>query len=408
MKVKTEDGKPFEAALVDVGWDRGSISGSILKQQDLTLTIGPFALELHEAGFVAEDGATYITPVGRHPARRPTRSPAGCSSSACAAGSPATPTPPASSSAASAPRSRSRTPSQIEVHGSYRNEVPAGRHAAEGARPRRQDHDLRRQEAVGPVARRLLGPAHSRSPRRGIDYLLFQAVLFGAIPMGPIELRQIEALYADGLHAEAVDASDAAVGQLKYYPWLKKARPTALPEDRGLTAWKPQQDAWAFGAGFGVSFTGCGELMPGDGLRAGLRMADETDGSGLIVVIELKLLGKDKPIAVGVFEYDFRSDALHPAAHRRHQAAGPDRELPASNLKVQLGGTVTIGNKPGLVAVGRLDSQDTWLGGEVRDRAGQPRDAEDPHRGSASSGWSRSTSAAASCSASASRASWGP
>jgi hypothetical protein len=61
VKVKTEDGKPFELALVDVGWDRGSISGSILKQKDLTLTMGPFALELHEAGFVAEDGATYIS-----------------------------------------------------------------------------------------------------------------------------------------------------------------------------------------------------------------------------------------------------------------------------------------------------------------------------------------------------------
>ena len=42
------------------------------------------------------------------------------------------------------------------------------------------------------------------------------------------------------------------MGQLKYYPWLKNARPTSVPEDRGLTAWKPERHAWAFGAGFTV------------------------------------------------------------------------------------------------------------------------------------------------------------
>jgi hypothetical protein len=129
--------------------------------------------------------------------------------------------------------------------------------------------------------------------------MLFQAVLFGAIPMGPIELRQIEALYADDLLPK-LSTDDVAVGQLKYYPWLKKARPTALPEDRGLTAWKPQQDAWAFGAGFGVSFTGCGELCLATAFVLGFDGGDETTASGLIVVIELKLLGKDKPIAIGV------------------------------------------------------------------------------------------------------------
>ena len=61
------------------------------------------------------------------------------------------------------------------------------------------------------------------------------------------------AVFPDEFAGLQVDGNQpAAVGQLKYYPWLKNARPTALPENRGLTAWKPVRDTWAFGAGFGV------------------------------------------------------------------------------------------------------------------------------------------------------------
>src|SRR5690606_7009946 len=34
-------------------------------------------------------------------------------------------------------------------------------------------------------------------------------------------------------------------------------------------------------------------------------------------------------------------------------------------LKVKLGGTITIGNKPGLIAFGRIAQLDTWLGARI-------------------------------------------
>ena len=358
VDVKTEDGKPFELALVDAGWDRGSVSGSILKQQDLNLTIGPFTLELHEAGFVAEDGATYISLSGG--IREKTDPFTGRvffeRLRGRLAGNPDAAGFKLGGFGASL---EVKDTVQIEVHGSYRNEVlPDG--------TRLKEHGLGGKITIF-VAKKQWGLSldvywGQRIPVAApqIDYMLFQAVLFGAIPMGPIELRQIEALYADDLLPK-LSTDDVAVGQLKYYPWLKKARPTALPEDRGLTAWKPQQDAWAFGAGFGVSFTGCGELCLATAFVLGFDGGDETTASGLIVVIELKLLGKDRPIAIGVFEYDFRSDAFVLQLIVDVKLQDLIENFP-SNLKVQIGGTVTIGNKPGLVAVGRIDSQDTWLG----------------------------------------------
>lgn len=361
VKVKTEDGKPFELALVDVGWDRGSISGSIVKQKDLTLTMGPFALELHEAGFVAEDGATYISLSG---GIRQTTDPFTGRVfferlRGRLAGNPDAASFKIGGFGASLEVKNTVT---IEVHGAYRNQV-----LADGTRLK--EFGLGGKITIF-VAKKQWGLSldvywGSRIPVTApqIDYRLFQAVLFGAIPMGPIELRQIEALYADDLQPK-LSPEPAAVGQLKYYPWLKKSRPTALPEDRGLTAWKPVQDTWAFGAGFGVSFTGCGELCLATAFVLGFEGKEETTASGLIVVVELQLLGKDKPIAVGVFEYDFRSDAWIMQLIVDIKLQDLIENFP-SDLKVRIGGTVTIGNKPGLVAVGRIDSQDTWLGAKL-------------------------------------------
>ncbi|WP_293676430.1 hypothetical protein, partial [uncultured Phenylobacterium sp.] len=358
VKVKTEDGKPFELALVDVGWDRGSISGSIVKQKDLTLTMGPFALELHEAGFVAEDGATYITLSGG--IRQKTDPFTGRvffeRLRGRLAGNPDAASFKIGGFGASL---EVKDTVVIEAHGSYRNEV-----LGDGTRLKETGLGGKITIFVGKKQWGLSLDVYwgQRTPVSGepLDYRLFQAVLFGAIPIGPIELRQIEALYGDNLQPK-LSPEPAAVGQLKYYPWLKKARPTALPEDRGLSAWKPVQDTWAFGAGFGVSFTGCGELCLATAFVLGFDGEDEKTASGLIAVIELKLLGKDKPIAVGVFEYDFRTDAFILQLVVDIKLQDLIENFP-DDLKVQIGGTVTIGNTPGLVAVGRIDNQDTWLG----------------------------------------------
>lgn len=358
VQVKTDDGKPFELALVDVGWDRGSISGSILKQQDLTLTMGPFALELHEAGFVAEDGATYISLSGG--IRQSTDPFTGRvffeRLRGRLAGNPDAPGFKLGGFGASLEKKDSVT---IEVHGSFRNEVlPDG--------TRLKEHGLGGKLTlhVGGAEWGLSLDVYwgERIPVTAapIDYLLFQSVLLGAIPIGPLELRQVQALYANNLQPQ-LSTEPPAVGQLKYYPWLKKVRPTALPEDRGLTAWKPQKDAWAFGAGFAVGFTGGGEMITASAFALGFESETE---KGLIVVLELMILGNKTPIAVGAFEYDYRSDAFIVQFVIDIKLQDLIKNFP-KRLKVRFGGTITVGNRPGLVAIGRLDSQDTWLGDTI-------------------------------------------
>ncbi len=361
VKIKTEDGKPFELALVDVGWDRGSISGSILKQKDLTLTMGPFALELHEAGFVAEDGATYISLSGG--IRQSTDPFTGRvffeRLRGRLAGNPDAASFKIGGFGASLEIKNTIT---IEVHGSYRNEVLTdGTRLKEfGLGGKLTIFAAKKQWGLSLDVYWGTRTAVSGDP---LNYRLLQSVLFGAIPMGPVELRQIELLYGDNIQPK-LSPDPAAVGQLKYYPWLKKSRPTALPEDRGLTAWKPVKDTWAFGAGFGISFTGCGTLCLATAFVLGFDGEEETTASGLIVVLELKILGKDKPIAVGVFEYDFRTDVWLVQLIVDIKLQELIKNFP-QDLKVQIGGTITVGNKPGLVAVGRIDNQDTWLAAKI-------------------------------------------
>jgi hypothetical protein len=358
VQAETEDGKPFEKALVDFGWDRGSFTGSLVGQQDFKLKMGPFALEIHDAGFVAEDGATYFSLSGG--IRESTDPFTGRVFFERLRGRLAgNPDAPGFKLGGFGAELEVKDTVEIQVHGNYRNEVlPDG--------TRLKEHGLGGKLTIY-ASKAKWGLSldvywGERIPVTDppIDYSLLQSVLFGAIPVSPLELRQVEALYADNLLPK-LSPDEPAVGQLKYYPWLKKAEPTALPENRGLTAWKPTLDAWAFGAGFAVGFTGCGEMLQASAFALGF---DSETESGLIVVIELKILGNDKPIAIGVLEYDFRRDAFILQIVIDIKLQDLIENFP-ERLNVRLGGTITIGNRPGLVAIGRIDSQATWIGAEI-------------------------------------------
>ncbi len=358
VKLKKDDDRPFEAALIDVGWDRGKPSGALVMPPDTKLHLSRFVLEVHEMGLAYEQGATYMSISG---AIREKTAPfeGGVWFTRLRnklAGNPDSPT---LQLGGIGLQLKVEDVVEITASGTYRDEeLPDGTRVKE-------------QGLTGGIVIHSGGNKWgltldfywgSRIPVSGeaSDFLLFLIALFGAIPMGPLELRGIEALYATGLLPK-IDESDRQAGELKYYKWLKRARPTALPESRGLEAWKPTADAWAFGVGLDVSITGCGSVFQLKAFGAGF---DSPTAAGLVVVVEFGMFGSKKPLATGVFEYDCRTDAFVLMIQLDITLDELIDNFP-EELKVKLAGTITIGNKPGLVALGRLEDPETWIGGKL-------------------------------------------
>lgn len=358
VSIKTEDDKPFEAALVDVGWDRGKMSGNLVMPKGAQLKLSRFALEVREMGLVYEHGATYMSISGG--IRQKTSPLEGAIYFIRLRGRIAgNPDAPALQLGGLGAELKVEKVVEINVHGMYRRDVLP-------------DGTLIKEQGLGGGIIIYSGGNKwgltvdvfwgERVPVSGdpTEYLLFLVALFGAIPMGPIELRGLEALYADSL-APKIDDSDREAGELKYYSWLKRARPTGLPETRGLDAWKPTIDAWAFGFGVGLSITGCGSVFQLKAFGLGF---DSPDAAGLIIVVEFGMFGSKKPLALGVFEYDFRRDVFVLSIQLEITLNQIIDNFP-EELKLKIGGTITIGNKPGLVALGRLNQPDTWVGGKL-------------------------------------------
>jgi hypothetical protein len=358
VDVKTEDGRPFEAAINDVGWDRGKPSGAMTMPHGAQLQLSRFVLEVHEMGLAYENGATYFSVSG---AIREKTAPleGGVWFTRMRGKLAGNPDAPSFQLGGLGLDLKVEDVVEITAHGSYRDErLPDGT-------------SIKEQGLGGGLVIYAGGNKWgltidvfwgSRTPPSGeaSDFFLLLVALFGAIPMGPLELRGIEALYATGLMPKIEDG-DREAGELKYYKWLKRARPIALPESRGPEAWTATPDSWAFGVGLGVSITGCGSVVQLKAFGAGF---DSPTTSGLIVVVEFGLFGAKKPLAVGVFEYDFRSGAFVLMIQIDVTLAELIDNFPPQ-LDVRLGGTFTFGNQPGLVAIGRLGDPDTWLGGKL-------------------------------------------
>ncbi|MGV3708055.1 MAG: hypothetical protein ACO1Q7_04380 [Gemmatimonas sp.] len=359
VHIEAEDPKkPFEAAITDVGWDRGKMSGNLVMPKGAKLKLSKFALEIREMGLSYEQGATYAAISG---AIREGTSPLQGSVwfnrlRGRIAGNPDAPDFLLGGIGAEL---KVEKVVEVMVQGMYREQL-----LPDGTRIKEQGLGGGLTIYAGGNKWGLTTDLFwgERVPVSGdrIDYLLMLVALYGAIPMGPLELRGIEAMYARSLMPK-IDETDRKAGDLKYYSWLKRARPTALPENRGLEAWKPVNDAWAFGVGLGISVTGGGNVFQITAFGAGF---DSPDASGLIIVVDFGMFGSKKPLATGVFEYDFRKDAFVLNIQvdvGLHEIIG---NFPPQ-LKMRLGGTITIGNKPGLIAFGRLNQPDTWIGANL-------------------------------------------
>jgi hypothetical protein len=358
VSVKSEDGKPFEAALVGVGWDRGKPTGNLVMPPGTQLRLSRFALEVHEMGLAYEHGATYFAISGS--IREKTSPLEGAIWFKRLRGKLAgNPDAPGLQLGGLGAELAVEDVVKVTVHGMYRRDV-----LPDGTR-------VNEQGLGGGIVIYAGGNEWGlnvdvfwgeRIPVAGdrMDYLLLLVALFGAIPMGPFELRGIEALYADSLFPKLEDG-DREAGELKYYTWLKRARPTAVPESRGLEAWTPLNDAWALGFGLGVSITGAGKVFQLKAFGVGF---DSPTATGLIIVVEFAMFGAKKPLALGVFEYDFRRDVFVLQIQIDATLDELIDNFP-EEAKLKIGGTITIGNKPGLIALGRLGQPDTWVGGKL-------------------------------------------
>ncbi len=358
VEIEDENDRPFEAVLDDVGWDRGKPTGNIVLPRGAQLKLSRFVLEVHEMGLAYEHGATYFSISG---AIREKAAPleGGIWFTRLRGKLGGNPDAPGFQLGGIGLELKVENVVKITAHGTYRDErLPDGTVVKEqgigggiiiyaGGNEWGLTVDVFWGTQIPPDA----------DPQ---DYLLFLVAFFGAIPMGPLELRGIEALYATGL-MPAISADDREAGELKYYSWLKRARPTALPENRGLSAWKVTKDAWAFGLGLGISITGGGSVFQLKAFGAGF---DSPQAAGFIIVVEFGMFGSTKPLALGVFEYDFKSDAFVLMIQIDISLKYIIDNFP-DELAIKLGGTVTIGNKPGLIAIGRLNDPDTWLGARL-------------------------------------------
>lgn len=356
--IRTEDGEPFEMALTDLGWLAGTFSANLVLPAGTALVLSAFSLEIHEMGLAAEFGATYFSISGG--IRLTTSAFEGAAwFTRLRIKLSGNPDAPAFQLQGIGAELKIPNVVEISIHGSFRNEV-----LTDGTRIKEHGLGGGLKIFAGSTEWGLTIDVYwgeripVTAPRT--DYMLFLVTLFGAIPMGPLELRQIEALYAHSLLPK-LDTGDRAAGELKYYSWLKRARPTALPETRGLDAWTPANNAWAFGLGLGVSFSGAGGVLLLSAFGLGF---DSEDAAGLVIALELKLFGGKKPIAIGIFEYDFKRDAFVLQIQLDISLDQLIENFP-KELKVKLGGTITIGNKPGLISFGRLDDVDTWIGANI-------------------------------------------
>ena len=358
VSAEDESGAPFEAALVDVGWDRGKPTGNMVMPRGAQLRLAIFVLELHEMGLVFEQGATYFTISG---GIRMKIDPFEGSIWFLRLRGKLSGNPDAPGFQLGGIGLEIKIENVVEVsaHGMFRDET-----LTDGTRVKEQGLGGGIIVYVGGNKWGLTVDLFwgTRTPPTGdpTDYLLFLIALFGSIPMGPIALRGIEALYATGLMPKIED-TDREAGELKYYSWLKRARPTALPEGRGLDSWKPTKDAWAFGIGVGLTITGADSVFQLKAFGAGF---SSPTAAGLIIVIEFGMFGSKKPLALGVFEYDFKRDAFVLMIQLDVNLKEIIDNWPEA-LTVRIGGTLTFGNKPGLVALGRLNDPETWLGARV-------------------------------------------
>jgi hypothetical protein len=190
-------------------------------------------------------------------------------------------------------------------------------------------------------------------------YMMVQIVLEITISIQYVDLLRFRGLFARNMKPK-LRPVDRDARDLRYYRWYRENDPLTVPGNRRLEGWESSNDAWAIGAGFGISFTGMGSVFDLNAFTLFLWGPDE---KGLLIVVELHLLGKPKPLGYLAIELDFQngrfSGILGLAVSPSIFMDNPPDWL--DNIG-EISGTIYISNDPKTFAIGRLNDQRTWLG----------------------------------------------
>jgi hypothetical protein len=199
----------------------------------------------------------------------------------------------------------------------------------------------------------------STAPEDNFDYLMIMLSLRGSLVIAMFELRGVQVLFAWNMQPRLGEA-DRQAGELRYYNWYKTgADPLNVPVTEMLEAWEPQVGAWALGVGAQASFAQMGKFFELGIFVLGVSGPDE---NGLMIAAEIRLMGKPRPIGWAVFEYDGRNDTFSLLAGIDITIGHFVDDPPPWLMElVRLSGTLFIGNRPVVIAIGRLRDLDSWL-----------------------------------------------
>jgi hypothetical protein len=199
-------------------------------------------------------------------------------------------------------------------------------------------------------------------PNGGFSYFL-ASLQVGYIPAGPVGLYAVRVLVAYNMQPN-VDPPGDGGDSMALYQWHKDHDAAIdMPRSRNLADWKPLDQSFAGGVGFGFSLNACGGLFH---IGAFLLLAHSEEDTMILVVGDVYLLKNPEPIAFAAVEYDFKKEKFGIMAGvdlTIDKFVGGGHVVPhwLSNI-ARLSGTIYFGNEPWSLAIGHLADQRSWLG----------------------------------------------
>jgi hypothetical protein len=192
------------------------------------------------------------------------------------------------------------------------------------------------------------------------DYFMCQAYFKATIgPLGAWEFTGARVLFARNMLPK-LSAFDLESRELRYYSWHKnQANPLTVLPDRRLTAWRPEDNAWALGVGASGSLPAFGKVVELSLFLLGINGQSE---KGLLAAAEVFALSNTRPLGYATLEIDRRNDRTSFLVGVDARASSFVKNAPAWMDGIgTFTGTLFVSNDPCTFAIGRLGDQATWL-----------------------------------------------